>query len=306
MKIAAITITYNDDYKFKEWVEHYNEYKDELFLHIIVDNGSKPDYLNLVEKTFVNSTIIKRTTNGGCTSAYNDGIRLALSNPDVDAIILIGNDIKLEPGGIIKCYEFLKSDPSLGMIEPVLLEKDSMIINNFGCEITKKLTMKSYMAGKHISELVENYHYAEAVAGGMNLATREFYEVVGLQDEKLFMYSDEVDMGLRAKKLGIKMAATKDAFAWHQHINENKIVNKRHPFSMYLIARNKVYLARKHFGRRESITEYFYFIFISTKQLTIQIVKMRKSYIIDHMWSIIGAFNGLIGNMKPNKYSIPK
>ena len=43
------------------------------------------------------------------------------------------------------------------------------------------------------------------MSGGMNLGKREFYEKVGLQDEKLFMYSDEVDIGTRAKKLGFKM-----------------------------------------------------------------------------------------------------
>ncbi len=40
MKIAAITVTYNDDYKFDEWFQHYSEYKNELSQHIIVDNGS--------------------------------------------------------------------------------------------------------------------------------------------------------------------------------------------------------------------------------------------------------------------------
>ena len=40
MNVAAITITYNDDYKFTEWLGHYQEYKDELYLHIVVDNHS--------------------------------------------------------------------------------------------------------------------------------------------------------------------------------------------------------------------------------------------------------------------------
>lgn len=305
MKIAAITITYNDGYKFNEWFEHYQQYKDELYMHIIVDNGSKPEYLNMVDRTFTNSKIIKRSTNGGCTLAYNDGIRLALSNPEVDAIMLIGNDIKLEVGGITKCYEFLKSDSKLGMIEPVLLEKDSMIINDFGCEITKRLSMKSYKAGENIMDLDEDFHYAQAVTGGMNLATREFYEIVGLQDEVLFMYSDEVDMGLRAKKFGFKMAATKEAKAWHQHINENKTVNKRHPFSMYLIARNKVYLAKKHFGLNRSLYVFNYYIMISLKMLVVVLIKRKYNFVKDQLWSIYGAFNGLVGNMKPSKFTVP-
>ena len=40
MKIAGISMTYNDGYKLKEWTEHYRQYKDELDYYIIVDNGS--------------------------------------------------------------------------------------------------------------------------------------------------------------------------------------------------------------------------------------------------------------------------
>jgi GT2 family glycosyltransferase len=305
MKVAAITITYNDDYKINEWFDHYNIYKEELYLHIIVDNSSSKEYLVNVEERFKNSVIIKRNSNGGCTGAYNDGIRYALANLEVDAIMLIGNDIKLEPGGISKCYKFLKSDPSLGMIEPVILEKDSYIINDFGCEILKTLYMKSYMSGKKLSDLNEDFHYADAVTGGMNLASREFYEVVGFQDENLFMYSDEVDMGLRAKKHGFKMAATRSVLAWHQHINENKKVDKRHPFSMYLIARNKVYLTNKHFGHCRSLIVCNYFILVSIKQILIMLIKGRFNYMKDQMWYIYGAINGVVGNMKPNKFSVP-
>ena len=100
MNIAAITITYNDGYKFKEWVEHYQEYKSELYLHIIVDNGSEDEYMAQLKSTFTDSIIIERGKNGGCTHAYNDGIRYALNDKHVDAIMLIGNDIKLSVHGV--------------------------------------------------------------------------------------------------------------------------------------------------------------------------------------------------------------
>jgi GT2 family glycosyltransferase len=305
MKVAAITITYNDDYKINEWINNYLDYKDDLYLHIIVDNNSELEYFNKVKDKFKDSVIIRRESNGGCTGAYNDGIKYALSDKLVDSIMLIANDMRLEVGGISKCYDFLRSDPTLGMIEPVILEKDSYIINDFGCEISKTLFMKSYKAGENLSDLQEDFHYADAVTGGMNLASREFYEVVGLQDENLFMYSDEVDMGLRAKKHGFKMAATKNVLAWHQHINENKKVDKRHPFSMYLIARNKVYLGRKHFGVLVSLYVFGYLIFLSLKVLLIVLIKRNYDNVKDQLWSIYGAFNGLIGNMKPNKFSVP-
>ncbi|TDL99958.1 MAG: hypothetical protein C4K58_01565 [Flavobacteriaceae bacterium] len=197
MKIAAISITYNDDYKFNEWYSHYLEHKDEFYMHIIVDNHSDETYLNKVKETFTSSHIIERTTNGGCTGAYNDGIRFALSNKDVDSIMLIGNDIRLEKGASTLLHNFLFSDNNLGMIAPIIISKDQITIEDFGCKISDSLIMLPKYQGKKIDSIQKETNYCQALTGGMNLAKREFYEKVGLQDENLFMYSDEVDMGHR-------------------------------------------------------------------------------------------------------------
>lgn len=301
MKIAAITITLNDDYKFKEWCENYEKYKDELYLHIIIDNNSTIDYKKMVTNYFTNSVIIDMGYNGGCTASYNKGIQYALNDSKVDAIVLIGNDMLIKEGHLTKLYSFLLSDKRYGMVEPIILETDSRI-NDFGCEISKKLILKPYLQGRQLIDINESYHISSTVTGGMNMATRKFYEEVGLQDENLFMYSDEVDMGLRAKKKGFLMAATKEAIAWHMHINESN-KDRRHPFSRYLIARNKVYLGRKHFGTIRALYIFNYFMYNSMKGFIINTLRWKPIILREYKWQLYGAIAGLLNNMKPNKYS---
>lgn len=305
MNVAAIVITYNDGYKLKEWVEHHQEYKDELYMHIIVDNGSSQEYLKMVEENFPKSIIIKRDTNGGCTAAYNDGIKYALKFPEVDSIMLIGNDIKLEKGGTTKLYNYLMGKKQYGMVAPILLEKDSDVIADFGCKISKSLSMIPFAAGRNINEVSVMEYDSEALTGGMNLSKREFYEIVGLQDEKLFMYSDEVDIGIRAKKNNLKMAATKDVKAWHQHINMDVKSNFRHPFSSYLIGRNKVYLAKKHFNALKTINVFNKYLLNALKGCIFAYIRRNDKAWISNLWMIYGALNGLVGNMKLNKYCKP-
>ncbi len=306
MRVAAVTITYNDDYKFKEWYQHYQEYKDELFLHIVVDNNSTQNYLKKVKETFTDSYIIERNSNGGCTGAYNDGIRYALSIPEVDAIMLIGNDIRLEKGATRLLYEKLFADTKMGMISPVLLEKDSDIVEDFGCQISNMLVMLPYGEGKKISSVKEEINYCKSLTGGMNLAKREFYEKVGLQDDNLFMYSDEVDMGIRAEKCGFTMASIRNAVSWHQHINKPSTGNdRRETFTKYLAGRNKVYVAKKHFGLFRVLSIYLFFTLGACFKILLNIVKGDFSLIREYRWMIIGAFMGLIGNMKPNNFSVP-
>ena len=295
MNIAAITITYNDGYKFKEWVEHYQEYKSELYLHIIVDNGSEDEYMAQLKSTFTDSIIIERGKNGGCTHAYNDGIRYALNDKHVDAIMLIGNDIKLSVHGVKGLYDFLMSNAEYGMVEPILLAKDSDIVEDFGNEISRYLQMKPFAVGQDIGNLTgDEVRTVFTVTGGMNLAKREFYEIVGLQDDLLFMYSDVVDMGIRAKHCGFTMAVTKNIQAWHQHINPGGTV-RRQMYTSYLIGRNKVYLANKHFGRLRQVELllYHFFLFIGG-----YLKNIRNREAQAHLIQFIkGSWNGLIGKM---------
>lgn len=305
MKVAAVVVTYNDDYKINEWYSHHQIYKHEVFLHIIVDNGSSVEYLNKVKSLFKDSIIIERNSNGGSTAAYNDGIKLALVDKSIDAIILLANDLKLEDNSISILYNEMKRT-NAGMISPVLLEKDSLIISDFGCRITNSLFMKPNLKHTHVDTIKDaSTIESDALAGGINMSSREFYEQVGLQDEKLFMYSDEVDMGIRARKHGFKLYSTLLTKSWHQHINPPSNSNLRHPFSGYLIARNKLYLARKHFGIIKVIVVLLKLLRINLRVYIKAIIKRDRGLFKYCRWYGKGIFNGLIGNMKKNKYSYP-
>ncbi|HOI84443.1 MAG TPA: glycosyltransferase [Acholeplasmataceae bacterium] len=298
MKIAVVVITLNDDYKFDQWLAFHDEYKTEIYKHIIVDNGSNEEYLSKLESNFPESIIIKRQSNLGTTKAYNDGIKLALSDNDVDSVMLLANDIKIPKGGLTKLYSILYNSDAL-MISPILLDKDSMVISDFGSKIGKNLHMIPYMNGQILDQsLKKAERYVEALTGGVNLAKREFYNTVGYQDEKLFMYSDEVDMGIRANKKGIKLICTNQVLSWHQHINPPNRKNRRPPYTAYLIGRNKVYIARKHFNSMKVI----YVFFSQFKMSAIGMIKGLLNFNGENIifyWSMLkGSINGLFNKMR--------
>lgn len=295
MKIAAITISYNDNYKFDQWFSYYNEYKEDIYLHIIVDNGSEPEYLSRLESVFQTSIIIKRKENGGCTRAYNDGIRYAMKDPEVDSIMLIGNDIRLSKKGVALLHEFLYSNNRYGMVSPIMFAKDSEIVENYGCYFDFFYTMQSWDKGKTIEEIKEEYKIVDLVPGGMNMAKRSFYEEIGLQDENLFMYSDEPDICLRAKEKSFLFATTKKVFSWHQHINPNATV-LRQPLAPYLIARNYIYISKKHFSLLRYGINLFYF-FLRACMVKLKSFASSKEKQLYATYLVKGMINGIKGNM---------
>lgn len=293
VKIAAITITQNDEFKFKEWVEHYKEYKDEVYLHIIIDNNSKQNYYDMIKKNFVKSVVIRRSTNGGCTMAYNDGIRLALKDNNVDSVMLIGNDIRLPKGNLTILHNYLFSDKMLGMTSPIVLKKDTNEIECYGCGLTRFSEMKPLCKGNRFQDVTQIEKYVSLLPGGMNLAKRELYETVGLQDENLFMYWDEVDIYIRSKKAGFLMGVTSRSVSWHQHINPNGL-NVRPQYVGILIARNYIYLARKHYGKYKALYFAFYMFLLGT----INIIRKINDRNVVHYFN--GYYKGINRGLRMN------
>ena len=303
VKIAGVSMTYNDEYKLKEWGEHYEEYKKELDYYVIVDNGSSHSYVQKLESTFPEAAIIRRNSNGGCTAAYNDGIRYILKNTDADAIVLIATDFKLCKGCLTGLYKFLCSDKKLGLVSSAVLVKDSMQVESYG-HIVNNYKIIECDKGRDIDKLLPKYKFTDLVAGGFYMAKREFYEEVGLQDEKLFMYGDELDTAIRTKRAGYKLGVTCEVYGWHWHINEPNRKTRK-PASNYLIARNRVYVVRKYYGIGSVILTFCRFsILLPIRLLIAGIIKMETGRIERAVYYFWGGVNGLIGNMEPNKYTI--
>lgn len=294
MKIAMITVTYNDGYKFDEWCRWYEEYKSEIDLHIIVDNGSSPDYLNQVKDYFKESIIVERKTNGGSTAAYNDGLRIALEDKDVDAIFFLGNDLRVKPGSVRNLYNYLYSDEKLGMVAPVMLRKDSDEIEAYGVDVNRLGVSHFRYKGKKISDITLPSEYVCFVPGGCSLSKRAFYEKIGLQDEALFMYGDEIDMYYRSKKEGFKQGVCKSAIVWHQHIRAPKLETS-HDWMAFISGRNRVYLIKKH---RKPIAGFVYFIVTTVNELLAYIKHYGdKSIRRSEEYKFKGIICGLKGNM---------
>lgn len=298
--IAAIIVSLNDGYRLDEWEAYYREYKEAIYRLIIVDNGSKHDYVEEIRKTFKEATLIENKRNLGTTGAYNVGIKEALKDQNVTKIMLIANDIKINSDSVRKMSLELDENDEIGMVAPVLLYKDSDIIEDCGDDISYCLIMKPRYKRQRYDTVTNAGEYCATVTGGMSMASIDFYKHVGLQDEKLFMYSDEIDMGIRAQKRGYKMKIVSGSTAWHQHIDR---YGKRSGTRDYLVARNKVYLGYKHFGRVRALMIALFFIGFGMYKTLHDVLQGEG---VGHGISTIeGAIRGMIGDMSiPSKLKL--
>ena len=294
MKIAVITIYCNECYRLDNWTKLYETYKDETYLHIIINNGQIGDN-HMLSTCFPNSKVLY-SENKNMTYSYNLGLKEAFSNPEVDAIMQVTNDVKFELGTLTQLYDKLMSDPSLAVIGPVMLKRDSNIIESFGYIINKYYgDSLALYSGMSFDDLTESFKYVSCVPGGAIMVKRSAYEKFGMQDEKIHMYCDERDMYIRFHKLGYKEGVLCTPKPWPQHVFKPG-TSTRNTIASYLTTRNRIYITKKHNNSLISFYEFSRLLLRYVLMYIISIIK-RSSSTNFYQASIKGLLDGYMNKM---------
>ena len=127
MVIAVITVFHKERFRVDDWKRYYAEYREDVSLHVIVNNGD-PEDDSYLQESFPSSKILF-CPSSSLMVAYNQGLREVLAHPEVDAVAQVGNDIRIEAGGLKALYDYLFSQDGLAMVAPVLLRKDSDVVD---------------------------------------------------------------------------------------------------------------------------------------------------------------------------------
>ena len=292
MKIAVITLFCREWFRAEAWKQYYDGYKEDVYLHVIVNNGDAEDTDKL--KDLFPDSLVLRSETPNMMASYNLALREILLHPEVDAIAQIVNDIRLASGGLRVLYAYLFREPGLAMVSPVLLKKDSEIVDSLGCEINpKNLNFEHNEVDRPLQELGMQERFVTALPAGIVLARRDLYEQFGFQDEDLMMYADEIDMGIRVARLGYRLGATTATQAWHQHVNpEGRAVRSMR--AAFLIGRNPVYIARKYYSPGRVAAVFLYRIYRGLDEVRSAVMHRKGKEFRRFGWYLVkGAFAGM-------------
>ena len=291
--LASVTITRNDWHSLEQWRSFYKHYSSAIDCHIIVDNASSIDYKEKLRSYFPNSILIERSENGGTTAAYNAGIKYILEADKYDSIMLIANDIRITASDVILLHDKLNSEPSLGAVSPILLQKDGLTIATYGEQLTSTLCLQGMYGGKNINDQLPDEVDSMCLPGGMCVIKQEVYRKIGLQDETLFMYSDENDFFHRTTNAGYKLVAIKEAVAAHCHIPVEKGKQQDSGLALYYIYRNKLLICSKYCSKISQWSLFFKLLFINSPKYALVYLfegNLRKIYCM-----YLGLFHGICG-----------
>lgn len=187
------------------------EYRD--FEVIVVDNASTDESLRLLEREYPEVRVLALDRNYRFAGAVNRGIAMARG----EFVVLLNNDTEAEPGWLRALIAALDAHPDAGMAaSKILLFHDRKILHSAG-----DFYGPDGVPGNRGVWQEDNGQYEEMseVFGGCGAAVayrRTLLDDVGLLDEDLEMYCEDVDLNLRARLAGYRCIFVPQARVYHR------------------------------------------------------------------------------------------
>lgn len=264
-KITIIVVNYNgwqdtvDCLKSIDKLQIIN-YKLQI---VLVDNASNDNsVVELKEWIFKenksNIELVELSSNKGFSGGNNVGIKQAMHNKS-DYILLLNNDTVADPKLVSKLINRVERDSSIGIVGPkIYFEK--------GYEYHKNRYKQSelgnviWFAGGKIDwnnmyamhrgvDEVDRGQYDKScetdfITGCSMFIKREVVEEVGYFDNDLFLYLEDLDYCIRAKKAGYNLIYEPASIIWHKNASSSdKPGSKLH---QYYQTRNRLIVGMRY------------------------------------------------------------
>jgi len=208
---------------------------------LIVDNISSDDSQKKCKEKFPDIILIQNDKNLGYCGGNNVGIREAKG----EFIVILNPDTIVEPNWInelIIAYnkfgEGLYQPKILSLNEENIIQSTGNMLHVFGFGFARD-------KGNKISNKIEEIEKIGYASGTCLFTSRKVIDKVGLLDEFLFLYHDDLDLGWRAAQIGINSYYVPKSKIFHVESYSLKWSAKK----FYWLERNRKYCLLTHYSK---------------------------------------------------------
>jgi N-acetylglucosaminyl-diphospho-decaprenol L-rhamnosyltransferase len=203
--LAVIIVTYNSSHVIEDLLDSLPGALDGLRADVVVvDNGSTDGTADQVAAR--RDCRVVRSGNVGYSGGINRGVREAAA---ADAILILNPDARLTDRSVAPLLEALR-EPGTGIVVPQLrsatgtlepsLRREPTLLRALGLERTGVAALAERI---HDKAQYAYPHLVDWAQGAVVLMSRECFDALKGWDESYFLYSEEVDLSLRARDLGL-------------------------------------------------------------------------------------------------------
>jgi GT2 family glycosyltransferase len=179
---------------------------------ILVDNASADESVALVKRDYPDVVLVQLDENLGLTGGINRGIQVARG----EIIALLNNDTEVVPGWAEALVTALLDHPGAGMVasKMLLFDRRDTLHSAGDAYRVDGIPVNRGVWQKDEGQFDDD-DYIWGGCGGAVAYRRVMLDDIGLLDEDLFMYCEDVDLNWRAQLAGYKCVFAPRAVVYH-------------------------------------------------------------------------------------------
>lgn len=211
------------------------------FRLLVVDNGSTDGSEEILRERFPDVDVVQSGTNLGFGGGNNIGIEMALGK-GADYIWLLNPDIAVAPDSLSKLVELAEGNDSIGFAGPRIYDIDepARIYSDGGVLVPEKGFFTSHLHGGMMDRVLPpepGILDVDYVNGSAMFVRAEAIRDIGPMREDLFLYFEEAEWCLRARRSGRRVVVNTGSKVWHRPSFKGEVY-------FYHMARNRIWLSR--------------------------------------------------------------
>jgi GT2 family glycosyltransferase len=245
--VSIIILNWNGWQDTVECVESCCRLDYQNFRVVVVDNGSTDGSEAILRERLPGVEVIRNNDNLGFAGGNNVGITHALGH-GADYVWLLNNDAVVEPDALSELVQVAESDDRIGMVGSKIVYYDTPhLLWYAGATLDPAYPHRPAHRGLREEDRGQYDETAETgyVTGCSLLARRGMMETVGLLDDNLFLYFEDVDWSARARHAGWRLMYAPASVVRHKE--SASAGGAASPSVTYYTARNRLYVVQRNF-----------------------------------------------------------
>jgi len=216
---------------------------------VVIDNASRDDTVAALRARHAELTIIENRRNLGYAGGNNTGIRWALER-GADYVQLINSDTEVTPELTAELVRVAEADARIAVVgcRNLLMEDPARLWGAYSTLTYGPFLVRSDGAGAPDGPHWRVVRDVDAVIGNGYLWRRAALEQIGLLDETLFGYHEDVDWCERARRGGWRVVYAGTAAIIHRGGSSSRPEHARVFPARYFLGRNAVRFVRRYAG----------------------------------------------------------
>lgn len=245
-RVAVVVLSWNGREDTLACLRSLARVREPALHVIVVDNASSDGTAEAVAREFGDVELLRSEQNLGFAGGMNLGLRRALELGSA-YVVALNNDTEVEPRFVAELVaEAARRHGVAALCSKILLFDQPDVIWYAGARYDPR---RGYQ-GRHrgygerdgaaYADVVET----ERACGAAMLMPRRALERVGLFDESLFAYVEDVDWSLSARKLGFSLLVVPGSRVWHKVSTATG--GESSPATIYYDLRNTLVVCERH------------------------------------------------------------